>query len=655
MKASLLKIVLSLTFGIGISVGLIYALAQTSMIGLAAGEALCVVPPGESTGPFTACQAVFTSVQDAVDAAVSGQQIRIATGVYTDIHSRNFVTQVVYLDKSVTLQGGYEAPFNSPPDPQTNPTTLDAEGNGRVIYIAEGQNATLIGLNLVNGNATDLGGKANAPNGWGGGVFAISATLTISQSTIANNAADMRDRDGTDGGFGGGIAVRNGELFLYDSTVQNNLAAQYDLGVGGGIAVENSEFHLDNNVILSNTAVFTYVTSWIGSGNGGGMAASNSDGSIINNQIGWNTAVVFGTAGRGGGLYFENERDDDYTVTIISNDIFNNVALLQKENSLSGYPGGYGGGIYIYYPSSYPDPTSMITAAIHANNFLNNTASFSGTFGIGGGIYIVNNNEQLLNLSLKGNLVEDNFASRNTEDGDGFAGGAAIGGAEGMLENNTYIRNTAAISGSGMGSAVYFAFVDFHSVNDVIMENNLQGTPPNGTVVIEEQAVMTMTNTVLIDNVDTVAIVAYGSKLHLVHPTIARNSGAYALHLTSDYQNRSSTVSLTNGLIVSQTVGMRVEADNSLFVDGIMWHEVGTAVSQSLLANVNIQNPFVDDPLFAPDGYHLTANSPARFAGVPVSLTYDVDGQGRPSANPSFGADEYWLTQQYLPIVFKSD
>ena len=256
MRSSFVKLSVSIIIGFTVFTMVMFALQQTQQVSQAGGDTLCVVPVGEATGPSAPCHQVFTSVQDAVDTAVSGQQIWIATGVYSDVHTRNDVSQIVYLDKSVTLQGGFTIPFDSQPNPESNPTTLDAEGNGRAVYVAEGQDVTLIGLNITNGNATNLGGKANAPNGWGGGIFSIGSTLTISQSTIANNVADLQDRDGTDGGFGGGIAVRNGALFLYDSTIRDNLAAQHDLGVGGGVAVENSEFTIENNVIVSNNGRF---------------------------------------------------------------------------------------------------------------------------------------------------------------------------------------------------------------------------------------------------------------------------------------------------------------------------------------------------------------------------------------------------------------
>lgn len=657
MWSSFVKLLVSVIIGFTVLITMMFALQQTQQIGHAGSDTLCVVPAGAATGPFAPCHLVFTSVQDAVDTAVSGQQIWIATGVYTDVHTRNFVSQVIYLDKSVTLQGGFTIPFEDTPDPESNPTTLDAEGNGRVLYVAEGQDVTVIGLNLINGDATNLGGKENAPNGWGGGVFALSATLSISQVTVTDNIADGQDRDGTDGGFGGGIAVRNGTLYLYDSTIRDNLAAQYDLGIGGGIALENSDFHIENNVIVSNTAVMTdsYQSAY---GFGGGVSASKSNGSLINNQIGWNTAVQFGLGGNGGGFYFENETYT-HTITMLNNNIFNNTAL-QNLGVIgsSGYANG--GGVFIYNPYDHPNPPVQptITVTIHSNVFRDNTGSFAEAFSIGGGIFMANHHENFIKLSFQDNLLESNFANRNPEDGDGLGGGAVFGAAEGVLENNVYISNTAAISGDSIGSALFFASGNLHSVNEVIKGNNWQGTAPKGTIVVDERATVIMTNTVLIDNnnaEDSAAIWAFNGDLHLVHPTIARNAGSFAIYAGSPYTSIpvSSTVAITNGLLVSQAIGIRIEDNHSLFVNGIMWHEVDTAVSQTPLADVTVQNAVVGNPLFAPDGYHLKANSEARFAGMPTTLGFDVDGEGRLFNHPSFGADEYWEQHLYLPIVFK--
>ena len=46
------------------------------------------------------------SVQQGVDRVHTGGQILVAGGIYTGVSQRAGITQVVYLDKSVTIQGG---------------------------------------------------------------------------------------------------------------------------------------------------------------------------------------------------------------------------------------------------------------------------------------------------------------------------------------------------------------------------------------------------------------------------------------------------------------------------------------------------------------------------------------------------------------------
>ncbi|MGD9098926.1 MAG: hypothetical protein PVF45_00500, partial [Anaerolineae bacterium] len=70
------------------------------------------------------------SIQKAVKAANSGDVIKVAAGVYTDVQGRpvpvgypsppadGLVTQIVYISKSVTIRGGYITAFTEPPNPE---------------------------------------------------------------------------------------------------------------------------------------------------------------------------------------------------------------------------------------------------------------------------------------------------------------------------------------------------------------------------------------------------------------------------------------------------------------------------------------------------------------------------------------------------------
>ena len=107
----------------------------------------------------------------AVDAANDGDVIKVAAGTYTavsvrprsDVTTTGVVTQLIYISKTLTLQGGYTTTkgFAHPPDPMLNPTTLDALAQGRVVYITGDVSPTIEGLRPTGGNAAGLDGDPN--------------------------------------------------------------------------------------------------------------------------------------------------------------------------------------------------------------------------------------------------------------------------------------------------------------------------------------------------------------------------------------------------------------------------------------------------------------------------------------------------------------
>lgn len=97
----------------------------------------------------------YTTIQAAVDAAEDGAVIKVAAGVYSDLHSRytnslsQNITQVVYISKSLTVRGGYPLGNWEQPDPETNPSTVDALDQGRGFFVGgAGISVTLEGLRI---------------------------------------------------------------------------------------------------------------------------------------------------------------------------------------------------------------------------------------------------------------------------------------------------------------------------------------------------------------------------------------------------------------------------------------------------------------------------------------------------------------------------
>ncbi len=197
----------------------------------------------DCTGPNNPCR----TVQYAVERATSGDLVKVAAGIYTDLNSHGGQSQVVYVTKTVSIRGGYVAPgFADPPDPSANPTTLNAQGQGRVIYIHGSGDITptVQGLRLTNGSTGDLGGA----------IYAYRARPIISDCQI------------------------------YSNTASN----------GGGVLFWRSDgTRLARNAVYSNTA----------GGNGGGLFFWDSDATAINIMVTDNVVEGLGSTGAGVNVY----------------------------------------------------------------------------------------------------------------------------------------------------------------------------------------------------------------------------------------------------------------------------------------------------------------------------------------------------------------
>ncbi len=212
----------------------------------------------------------FSSIQEAVDAATPGELIQVATGVYTGVHQRNGITQVVYISKSVTIRGGYNADFSAC-DPIAYPTTLDAQGQGRVLYITGDHiTPTITGLRIT-------GGATPGSEIRGGGVFVSGADAIISGNVIYSNTAAY---------YGGGVYLEWDKSVLRSNTIQSNTAS-LGVGSGGGLYLSFSAATLEDNLIQHNAAH-----------SGGGMHLFRSDARLAGNTIAGNEASL------GGGLDF---------------------------------------------------------------------------------------------------------------------------------------------------------------------------------------------------------------------------------------------------------------------------------------------------------------------------------------------------------------
>ncbi|MCP4539995.1 MAG: hypothetical protein GY832_22885 [Chloroflexi bacterium] len=393
---------LLISLGLGVTVALILLWA------LGSGSALVTAAP---SAEWRVCAAgspacTHTTVQAAVDAASDGDVIKVATGVYTGVLARgDNITQVVYVSKTVTIQGGYTDTNWETSNPNANPTTLDAQGQGRVFYIAgvpalgAGISPTIEGLRITGGDATDLGGGSG---GWdaGGGLYIVDAEAIISHNLVFSNTAYG----------GGGLYLFDSAAALDGNTIESNVANDE----GGGMYLFNSDAVLSDNAIEFNTAsdgaglYLHYSDATLNSnainGNfareGGGLYLRASDAALSGNTIHSNIA-----SDDGGGLFLDLGSD----ATLDQNRIISNTAYS-------------GGGLFLW--SSNP--------TLHGNIVMANSAQ------LGGGLFVRESDARLDN-----NVVVRNRAANQ-------GSGLYVAGSSLRLRHSTIAQNN-----DGDGTGIY--------------------------------------------------------------------------------------------------------------------------------------------------------------------------------------------------------
>lgn len=612
----------------------------------------------------------YLTVQAAVDASDDPGDVVKVAGYCADIHSRSGVTQVVYLSKTLTLQGGYNLYDWDFPDPLANPTTLDAMGQGRVIYVTGDVSPTIELLEITGGNAEGLGGDYVYGGDYdaGGGIYVISASATIRDNWIYSNTAPAVN------GEGGGIFAITSSVTISNNQIYTNAAEN-----GAGVYILDSEgVTLTSNDLLGNDA------TW-----GGGMAVDQSDATLDANTLLHNIATM------GGGIYLWPGR----TVTLSDNDVISNTATTE------------GGGLYVH---------GSLSARLSANTIVSNTASQHGgglcvhgadislenddvsanRAGMaGGGLYAEDGSHATLNgaavvhntvyggsmIALGGGglyvytstavLTNTTIATNTTTGSSG--GGIYLGDRGGSaLSGNEIFSNIAALNGGGL----YLQGSDATLINTVIYENTANN---GGGVYLAAASNATLTNTVVIDNDANLlggGLFVSTASPRLVHTTIARNSGASGVQVEGfaggpkkmalnspsapdvvQIQNggpspvSNSSVTLTNTILVSHTVGISVTSGNTLTLNSVLWHNTPVTVSHPVTVSISVQNEYWGNPLFDTDGYHLTGSSEAIDRGVDTGVEADIDGESRPAGdNPDLGADEFGLTSVYLPLVMRN-
>ena len=368
--------------------------------------------------------------------------IRVADGTVPVVLAKNWTENVV-IDKSLTLD--------------LNGKTLTGDGMDSVVTIT-GENTIVTimssALNedesVKNGSITGGVGSKDHNFCFGGGVFIVDATVTLSNLTISKNCAD-REYDETanyDRTGGGGIASVKANLTLNNVTVTNNYTK--NCSGGGGICTLGGILTINNATIANNES----------DDEGGGIFAENTVVEIQKAVIRNNCASL------AGGIYIVNDEDiinvgENYqlgtkVVNIPDKDSVISYAMIESNTASS-----IGGGLYIGGQNELTISNSTISgnngsaqgggivAYSPAELVLDNTDVFQNEAAAGAGLFAYATASGNTHITLKNKTAFMN----NTA--DGFGGGLYIQKLSGNqpvvdVENSALYNNTAATAGDDL-------------------------------------------------------------------------------------------------------------------------------------------------------------------------------------------------------------
>jgi predicted RNase H-like HicB family nuclease len=617
-------------FRIGVGVVAVGLAAALTLIAAGGGASLAqgdiIYVDADATGGAnngSSWADAYTTLQPALAAAASGDEIWVAAGTYkpTDGADR---TASFAMKNGVAIYGGFDPSVGDldweDRDSEANATILsgdignpgdDSDNSYHVFYHPEGTNldgtAILDGFTITGANAD---GDA-WPHNSGGGMFNEGSSPTLTDCTFSGNSA----------GLGGGMAnFYASSPALTNCTFSGNSATR-----GGGMYNETS------------SPVLTGCTFTAGnSGTGGGMANFYASSPTLTNC------------------------------------------------TFSGNSAGLGGGMANFYASSpaLTNCTFSGNSAIHAGGMYNNGSSptltnctFSGNSadGHGGGMWNNGSSPTLTECTFSDNLAGDGYIADY-----GWGGGMYNEGSSPTLTDCTFSGNTAWVDGGGM-----YNQDSSPTLTNCIFNNNSAGYYGSGGGMYNEGSSPTLTSCIFNNN--STGDYGSGAGMHnegssptLTNCTFAGNWADWGGGMRNDYSSPTLTNCTFAGNEALYLGGGIYNGYSSptLLTNCILWadspDEVENAGSTPSVTYSDVQGGYTGtgninaDPLFVDPGsadLHLGPGSPCIDAGdneAPNLPAYDfegdlriVDGDRDGVAIVDMGVDEA-LLRVYLPVVVRN-
>ncbi|MHC4146006.1 MAG: right-handed parallel beta-helix repeat-containing protein, partial [Planctomycetota bacterium] len=297
-----------------------------------AGKTIYVDDDASGANDGSSWADAYNYLQDALTAAWSGDEIRVARGIYKPDQGAGVTPRdreaTFQLINGVTIKGGYAG--TGAPDPDARDIELyetilsgDIKGDDKPNFVKNDDNSYHVvtvsapdvvvdGLTIVGGNANrGKGGPISEyPHAYGGGIF-CGDDATLVDVTFAQNFAN----------YGGGLCcgpfpdvsnptligciltgnradVDGGAIWIGDSIptlINCRILSNSAVGCGGGVMFGN-----DNDTLM----VGCYISGNSAGTDGGGIYAEWFSGTFFTNC----TVTGNSADGRGGGLYFDDDQ-----------------------------------------------------------------------------------------------------------------------------------------------------------------------------------------------------------------------------------------------------------------------------------------------------------------------------------------------------------
>lgn len=617
--------------------GMILILALLALLAASAPRAaaapsaqtLHVAPGGANNTACGPAASPCLNIQYAVNKAASGDTILVAAGTY--VYDSRFDTctfldtraVVCFVNKNLTIRGGYAPGAWSRQDPARNPTIIDglvarrgvaAVSSGGVAYL------TMSGFTIRNGLAQGTDARGNNEffrQGTGAGIWGQGAGMNLSDMILRDNIAIGVSSALPAGGAGagGGVAITSppaGNSSLLTRVQFINNQARGNVGATrGGVALGGGLF-TDHAVVTLDAVTFTGNQALGGGSNGNGTVGLQSDGlggaaafetasqvTIFrmsaqgNRAVGGNAGAASGSNagnGFGGALFLELA-----AMSVLDSHIAQNEAV--GGSSFNG-GGGFGGGIHVQNGDVLIERSQIL-----ANR------TVSGVSGAGGRARATAGGGAYLNLEAGANPIRTAtinntiIADNRIEIGQGtvafgFGAGMIVQGMQATINHATFARNTL---GPGLNSG-----------------NGLVVTATGGGAGTPGRA--TINHTIFAEHTNSV--------------------NAPALQVSAN-----STATLNRGLFAgnAKNTNSDNQPEQSGTINGL--GSMLTAASGGFVAP--------GAPSF---NYRLLDSSAAVDQATGSAIQLDVDGQPRPGgAERDIGADEYYLLpiKTYLPLIVR--